>query len=77
MSGEFRKFGFFCEFTLTEFTPTEFTPTLEGKGEGLLPDPCSLLPAPVIAENLIQNCLLNQFVVQSAPAFALYLQELQ
>ena len=37
----------------------------------------TLLLSPVIAENLIQNCLLNQFVVRSAPAFALYLQELQ
>ena len=49
------------------------------------PAPCSLLPAscspfllsPVIAENLIQNCQLNQFVARSAPSFALYLQELQ
>jgi hypothetical protein len=36
-----------------------------------------LLLPPVIAENLIQNCQLNQFVVRSAPVFALYLQELQ
>ena len=37
----------------------------------------TLLLSPVIAENLIPNCQLNQFFVPSAPAFALYLQELQ
>jgi hypothetical protein len=43
-----------------------------------LPAPCfTLLLSPVIAENLIQNYQLNQFVVLSAPVFALYLQELQ
>jgi len=36
-----------------------------------------LLLSPVISENLIQNCQLNQYVVPSAPVFALYLQELQ
>jgi hypothetical protein len=36
-----------------------------------------LLLLPVIAENLIQNCQLNQIVVRSTPVFALYLQELQ
>ncbi|MGA7641300.1 MAG: hypothetical protein WBW56_03780, partial [Syntrophobacteraceae bacterium] len=57
-------------------------------GFSLLPAPCFTLPAslltvhcfllsPVIAENLIQKCQFNQFVVRSAPAFALYLQELQ
>jgi hypothetical protein len=52
----------------------------------LLPAPCFPLHAsrscyylllPVIAENLIQNCQLNQSVMRSAPVFALYLQELQ
>jgi hypothetical protein len=38
---------------------------------------CYHLLSPVIAENLIQNCQLNQSVVRSAPVFALYLQELQ
>ena len=47
----------------------EFTLTLEGL--------FTLLLSPVIAENLIQNCQLNQFVAPSGPAFALYLQELQ
>ncbi len=39
--------------------------------------PFQLLLSPVIAGNLIQNCQLNQSVVRSASAFALYLQELQ
>jgi hypothetical protein len=33
----------------------------------------TVLLSPVIGENLIQNCQLNQSVVRSAPAFALYL----
>ena len=37
----------------------------------------TILLSPVIAENLIQNCQLNQLVVRSAPVFALYLQDLQ
>ncbi len=44
------------------------------------PASCFLFPlllSPVIAENLIQNCPLNQSFARSAPAFALYLQELQ
>ena len=36
-----------------------------------------LLLSHVIAEKLIRNCQLNQLVVRSAPAFALYLQEIQ
>ena len=55
------------------------TPRLPSAGpEALSPAPRSpLLLSPVIGENLTQNCRLNQFVVPSAPAFALYLQELQ